>query len=251
MGWRGEAQERRARRAIERQLAFMRGLAESFRGREREKDEQLKVRAARLREKLTPFRLLADDDRLLEVGSGATGYIFHLGLRDAVGVDPLADHYRDLFPLWQEGTETVACGGEQLPFEDASFDVVISDNVIDHAEQPGKIVEEIVRVLKPEGLFYFTVHVHHPIYHFASTLYGAWRVLGLPPEVTPFADHTVHLTPASARKMLSSLPLSVKWENYREAPLRRPRHLGDRLKRVFYKNRLWEVIAIREPAPRA
>jgi SAM-dependent methyltransferase len=79
--------------------------------------------------------------------------------------------------------------GEKLPFDDASFEIVLSDNVVDHAEDPRRIVEEIARVLAPGGLFYFTVHVHHPLYHVTSVAYGLWRRLGLPGEITPFADH--------------------------------------------------------------
>lgn len=249
MRWREQAWDRRAKRAIDRQLDFMRGLAESLRGREAEKNERLNVRATLFREKLMPVRPLQEDDRVLEVGSGASGYIFHLGLKNAVGIDPLADHCRELFRYWQEGVKTIACGGEELPFGDDGFDVVISDNVIDHAENPKKIIAEISRVLKPGGLFYFTVHVHHPMYHIASSAYGALRALGVPWEVTPFADHTVHLTPASAREMFSKFPLSIRWERYEDEPRRPPRHTGDRLKWVFYKNRTWEVIAIREPLP--
>ncbi|HEY0042957.1 MAG TPA: class I SAM-dependent methyltransferase [Allosphingosinicella sp.] len=242
-----EARERRAKRALDRQLAFMRGLAMSFRGRESQKHERLKLRAAQLLEKLAPFREIQSSDTVLEVGSGASGYIFHLGLPNVVGVDPLADHCRELFSLWQTGVKTIAAPGESLPFDDQNFDIVICDNVIDHAENPHQIVREIMRVLKPGGLFYFTVHVHHPIYTTVSTAYGLWHSTGLPPEITPFADHTVHLTPASARKMFQDLPLTVKMENYIDAQRFAPRHVGDRLKRLFYKNRTWEVVGIRSP----
>lgn len=251
MSWRTRAYERRAERTIERQLDFMRRLSESFRGREDEKNARLKVRAERLREKITRYRPIGDDDRILEVGSGASGYIFHLGAKNAVGVDPLADHLRELFPLWQTGVETIAASGEDLPFQDESFDVVISDNVIDHAENPGGILKEITRVLRPGGMFYFTVHVHHPLYHAASTVYGVWNSFGLPPEITPFADHTVHLTPRSARRLFAELPFRIEWEGYSDEPLRPPRHLGDRLKRLFYKNRTWEVIALKQRNPAA
>jgi SAM-dependent methyltransferase len=248
MGRRRRSHQRRGERAIERQLEFMRGLARSLEGQEAAKDERLRLRAERLREKLAPFRAIGEDDRVLEVGSGATGYIFHLGLKNAVGVDPLADHCRKLFPLWQSGTETLAAPGEALPFGDGSFDIVICDNVVDHAENPHGIVAEIIRVLKPGGLLYFTVHVHHPVYHLASTAYGLWRSLRLPPEVTPFADHTVHLTPSSARKLLAGQPVSLEHEAYIDEARQRARHLGDRLKRLWYKNRMWEVIALRGPS---
>lgn len=42
---------------------------------------------------------------------------------------------------------------EVLPFADASFDVVYSWGVIHHSDNPGQIIGEIRRVLKPGGLF--------------------------------------------------------------------------------------------------
>ena len=42
---------------------------------------------------------------------------------------------------------------ELLPFPDNSFDVVYSWGVIHHSENPGQIIEEIRRVLKPGGVF--------------------------------------------------------------------------------------------------
>jgi len=113
---------------------------------------------------------------------------------------------------------------------------------------------DVARVLAPGGLFYFTVHVHHPIYHVTSVAYGLWRRLGLPGEITPFADHTVHLTQASARALLAGLPLRIVEESTdldaarKEAKDTPPRHLGDRLKRLFFKNATWEVFALRDPA---
>ena len=78
-----------------------------------------------------------------------------------------------------------------------------------HAESPRRILEEIARVLAPGGLLYFTVNVHHPVYHWAATAHSGWRALGIPLEITPFADHTVHLTLVSARRLLAGLPLRI------------------------------------------
>ena len=247
------ALRRRARRALERQLAYQRGKAARAKGHEQDYVEAMRVRSARVREKLERVRPISSDSRVLEVGSGAHGLVFYFGTTRGVGCDPLACDYAALFPAWQGRALTVAAAGERLPFADASFDVVLCDNVVDHAEGPSEIARELSRVLAPGGLLYFTVNFHHAVYGLASRLHAAWNAAGLPFEVGPFADHTVHLTLAGARTLFRGLPLRVVSESgdaeeaRRAARLRPPRHAGDRLKRLFFKNALYELVAEREP----
>jgi SAM-dependent methyltransferase len=252
MGFRTRARTRRAARALERQLDYQRRKAAAVAGREQAVIASMMTHSAAVRARIEAVRPIAPDARVLEVGCGAHGLIFCFGTSEGVGVDPLADHYAALFPAWQSRARTVAAYGEALPFGDAEFDLVLCDNVVDHAEGPGRIVAEMARVLRPGGLLYFTVNVHHSVYHAAASLHAGWRALGLPFEITPFADHTVHLTPAAARRLFEGLPLRRLSEKEsiaeakRAARLRPPRHPGDRFKRLFYKNALYETIAMRE-----
>ena len=249
--WRARARERQARRALERQLAYIEGKAERLNGKAAQLIEDLTARSQALRERLRAVRPFGPDVRLLEVGSGTTGHVFFFGPADAVGVDPLADRFRALFPSWHDRVRTIAAGGERLPFADGSFDLVLSDNVVDHARDPGRIVEEMTRVLRAGGLLYFTVNVHHPIYGVAAGLHSLWKALRLPGELGPFADHTVHLSPAAAAGLFRGLPLQVVSETADIAEAKRaaaatpPRHPGDFLKRLFYKNAVYELIALR------
>jgi SAM-dependent methyltransferase len=250
-GWRERAHARRAKRAILRQLAYQQWKCGQLRGHEAFVIEHCTQRTGALRERLSAIAPIGEESRILEVGSGAHGHIFFFGAKDGVGVDPLADHYRQQFPAWQQRARTLAVGGEALPFPDCSFDVVISDNVVDHAVDPARIVREMVRVLAPGGLLYFTVNVHHPLYRAAAALHAGWKALRLPGEIGPFADHTVHFTPPQAARLFEGLPLRLVSEaaaieaarrNSRSARLRHP---GDLVKRIFYKNALYERIAIR------
>ena len=247
------AKQRRARRALERQLAYQRAKASKARGHEADYVEGMRRRSARVREKLERVRPIAADARVLEVGSGAHGLVFYFGTTRGVGCDPLACDYAALFPAWQGRARTIAAAGERLPFAEASFDVVLCDNVVDHAEDPARIARELARVLAPGGLLYFTVNFHHAVYSAAARLHSAWNAAGLSLEVGPFADHTVHLTLAGARSLFDGLPLRRVSEqgNVAEAKLaaRRlpPRHAGDRLKRLFFKNALYELVAERVP----
>jgi ubiquinone/menaquinone biosynthesis C-methylase UbiE len=250
MGWLVEKQKERFRRALERQLEYQELKAERL-GDAVESMHSLFVRSQTVRRMIESVKSIADTDKILEVGSGAHGLIFGFANKVRVGVDPLAVDYKRLFPKWQENAATAAAMGEQLPFADESFDVVMSDNVIDHAEQPLKIVDEIVRVLKPAGLLYFTVNVHHPFYDAASYVHGLWNAVGLKFELSPFADHTVHLSESQMRSIFAKLPLMIVKQGstvaetkkaQRTSRLKNPDAL---LKKLFYKNALYEVLAIK------
>jgi SAM-dependent methyltransferase len=241
----------RAKRALQRQRAYQRVKVLHVAGREHEIIAAMRTRSAQVRAMLERFGPVANDARVLEVGSGAHGLVFYFGTTQRVGVDPLACDYAALFPAWQASARTIAAYGEQLPFANGSFNVVLCDNVVDHAEAPADIVREIARVLAPAGLLYFTVNFHHPIYSVAARLHDTWNAAGLHYEIGPFADHTVHLTLESAQRLFDDLPLRVLSEHYDVeqaktlARARQARHPGDLLKRVFFKNALYEVVAER------
>jgi SAM-dependent methyltransferase len=251
MSWRDKTRHKLAQRALERQLAYQHRKAEHVRGREDEIVAVMKRSSRRVRDLLETFQPIKPEARVAEVGSGAHGLIFYFGIQHGVGVDPLAVSYGTLFPRWQGCAQTVAAVGEALPFTNQSFDVVLCDNVVDHAESPERIVCELARILVPGGLLYFTVNIHHPVYAFAAGVHSGWRAVGVPYEIAPFADHTTHLTPEAAARLFQNLPLDIlsAKSNVDEARARArkqsPRHVGDRLKRVFYKNALYEVVARR------
>lgn len=66
--------------------------------------------------------------------------------------------------------------GHKLPFKDNSFDLVLSQAVIEHLHDPFTAVSEIYRVLKPGGTVYaesaFIQPLHAVPYHFFNTT--AW-----------------------------------------------------------------------------
>lgn len=51
---------------------------------------------------------------------------------------------------------------ENLPFEDETFDSVVSTLVLCSVKSPYKVLNEIKRVLKPKGTFIFIEHVKSP-----------------------------------------------------------------------------------------
>lgn len=238
-----------ARRAKERQLAYQEKKAQGARGREAEYIRDMRAKSAAVRAALEQVRPVPPDARVLEVGSGAHGLVFFFGSSRAVGCDPLAYEYAGLFPAWQRRVPTLSAEGESLPFPDAVFDVVLCDNVVDHALHPAGIVSELVRVLTPGGLLFFTVNVHHQVYAWAARALAVLDGAGVAIPISAFADHTVHLTPDAARALFAGLPLDIVETNCERQSRRggRKRRATDVITALFFKNALFHVVAVRTP----
>lgn len=97
--------------------------------------------------------------RMLEIGTGSGGiahyFATHPQLRcDVTAVDVVDNR------LVHEGYEYLQVGGVELPFPDASFDVVITNHVIEHvggSDAQHKHLEEVHRVMKSGGIGYLAV----------------------------------------------------------------------------------------------
>lgn len=117
----------------------------------------------------TPF----PEGRGLDLGCG-DGTILkrildHVGPRKMVGIDLDA---RETDAARALGLyETVHTGpGAEIPEPDDTFDFVFSNSVLEHIPELEPVFAEVARVLKPGGIFYFTV----PSEHFTGLLYGPW-----------------------------------------------------------------------------
>jgi SAM-dependent methyltransferase len=71
-------------------------------------------------------------------------------------VKGITDLYVAIDPTF-EGLLDVAAVGEQLPFRDATFDLVICTQSLNYALSPPQVIGEIHRVLKPGGFLFLTV----------------------------------------------------------------------------------------------
>lgn len=104
---------------------------------------------------LARYQFLAPRVRgaLLDVGCGR-GYGFEL-LRSAstslTGVDlsrPFLSEAREGYPMASFAQST----GERLPFRDATFDTIVSFEVIEHLHDDAGFLDELTRLLRPGGL---------------------------------------------------------------------------------------------------
>ena len=243
--WIETKKRERGERAVVRQLEYQKKKSEAFPDDPRMTALRVKHRGASMRKKLDEYRTAKENEKVLEVGSGAHGLIFGFGGGISVGLDPLAVQYSHLFPGWQSDAHTIAAVGEQIPFGDDTFDVVLSDNVVDHAADPVGIIFELVRVLRPGGLLYFTVNTHHPVYQSVSVMHGMWNALGIKFEITPFADHTIHFTQSRVKSVFEELPVRVLSATDNDSRGDTSPGLQGKIKKFFPKNVLFEVIAVK------
>jgi ubiquinone/menaquinone biosynthesis C-methylase UbiE len=66
--------------------------------------------------------------------------------------------------------ELILSDGNSLPLKDSMFDLVISTDVIEHFEKPGKIIRECYRLLRPGGLLFLTTPNYSSFWPVMETL---------------------------------------------------------------------------------
>jgi ubiquinone/menaquinone biosynthesis C-methylase UbiE len=113
-----------------------------------------------LSKKWSKFIKINKNTKILQIGCGPLDLINYLGDMKKYSLDPLADYYMKQFKVDYKKANLVKGVGEDLPFEDEFFDIVLLPNVLDHTVNPEKVLSEVNRVLKKDGIFYFDVYFY-------------------------------------------------------------------------------------------
>lgn len=92
------------------------------------------------------------DGYLLDVGCGRKPYESLFNVTSYIGLDVAGGGHDD-----DAKSADIYYDGKVFPFRDSFFDYVISNQVLEHVFEPGKFMEEIYRILKPDGLLLITV----------------------------------------------------------------------------------------------
>lgn len=102
---------------------------------------------------------------VVEIGCGPVGVAGFFPATRRIAVDPLEGFYRTnqkLVERREPGVDYREGVGELLPAEDASADLVLIENCIDHTRDVDAVMKEIIRVLKPGGIMHLTVNCRIP-----------------------------------------------------------------------------------------
>lgn len=114
------------------------------------------------------------DARLLDLGcdaGGRTSWVgARIGARELHGVEIAPDRAA---LAAEKGVEVVSADlGQPLPYDEGSFDVVMSNQVIEHLADTDTFVSEIHRVLRPGGIAVISTENLAAWHNVASLVFG-------------------------------------------------------------------------------
>ncbi|WP_294247851.1 class I SAM-dependent methyltransferase [uncultured Chryseobacterium sp.] len=107
--------------------------------------------------------LIEDNEHILEIGHGNAGHVKSILNRAQnikyTGIDISATMHNEakrLNEAFRDQADFVLYDGEKLPFEDKTFDKIVTVNTVYFWKQPVDYLNEIYRVLKKTGTFVLT-----------------------------------------------------------------------------------------------
>ncbi len=186
-----------------------------------------------------------EGDVVLDIGCGIGTYMTRfreLGA-DVAGLDVDLQRVRQA----RESGQNVAVGtAERLPFETASFDVVLLNEVLEHVADDRLAIREVARVLAPGGqAVVFVPNRWWPFETHGIVWRGRYRFGNIPlvnylpdPLRNRLAPHVRVYTTSALRRLLEGLPLRCTlhtqvFPGYDKLVWKRPR-IGELVRRGSY-----------------
>lgn len=120
-----------------------------------EKIERERIRYPKMLKEMGINLLDLEEKIVVDIGSGPISALQFIEAKEKIAIDPLSDEYRKLHTLepsikwWNKNAENIPCPNNFA-------DLVICMNALDHFEEPLKVIEEVIRILRAGG--FFAVH---------------------------------------------------------------------------------------------
>ena len=140
--------------------------------------------------------------KILQIGAGPLDLINYIPFGKRYAIDPLADFYKENFKFDYGAVNYFKGEGENLPFKANYFDIIILSNVLDHTSNPDKVLSEINRVLKKQGILYFDCAYYQRGFLILTKIYGFFYKLFLK---KPFNLHHPYMFSLKKIKNLSKI----------------------------------------------
>ena len=146
------------------------------------------LRLASARGRVRQLMSVAPSGRLLDVGCAA-GYFLHAASEryDVTGVEVSA--FAAAYARREFGAHVFTGEIFDAPLEDDQFDLVTMWDVLEHVTDPGRVLGEIARVTRPDGLLVITTgNVDGPL---ARRDLEGWNLMTPPAHLTFFSPRTI------------------------------------------------------------
>lgn len=98
----------------------------------------------------------AKNKSVLEIGSGAGELLNHVELSNYTAIDTNWNALVILKEKYPEVNAIFTSGG-RLPFDDETFEIIVSLHALEHVYYIGELLEEIIRILKINGTNHFVI----------------------------------------------------------------------------------------------
>ncbi|MGB9743310.1 MAG: class I SAM-dependent methyltransferase [Minisyncoccales bacterium] len=107
------------------------------------------------------------DLKIIDIGCGAKPYfpLFEKFALEYIGIDVKKTEFVD-----------VVASAEDIPFSDNYFDVALSTQVLEHVKDYQEAINEMFRILKPNGIVFLATH-------------GVWEIHGSPYDYWRFTNY--------------------------------------------------------------
>ena len=177
---------------------------------------------------------LASKSRLLDAGAGDSPYRKYFPHVNYVAVDFAATKYHEF------GTLDAVSSLQALPFVDESFDAVLCTEVLEHVPDPGQVLREFNRVLKPGGQVFVTVPQSWEV-HEAPYDYFRYTSFGLKSLLTRAGFEVVSVEPRGGFFMMLAQRMRHVPLYFTSVPVMRTR-VGRRALRIIFMRMLVRML---------
>jgi SAM-dependent methyltransferase len=167
-------------------------------------------------------RTLPEGSRVLDAGAGEGQYARHFARQRYCGVDlGVGD------ASWDYSKLDVVADLERLPFGDSAFDAAVQIVTLEHVREPGRVLVEMARILKPGGRLLMAVP-HEWEVHQAPHDYFRYTRFGLEYLLERAGMEAIEIRPAGgyfrlvARRLLNGLQFftgGVRWLGFLPAAI--------------------------------
>ncbi len=96
--------------------------------------------------------------QLLEIGVGNGAHFKYYNRHKIIGIDTSTSMVTKAQKRTKDNIEVVQMNGENLSFQNETFDYVILSHVLAVVEDPENLLKEVYRVLKPDGKIFILNH---------------------------------------------------------------------------------------------